>query len=233
METEVALGLIVHADIPAGGDIEVVIQPEGMPDCSLPAAGIFLGDQLAPGAVEAGMRNREDETAVGFEQLRDGPEQRFDRDHVRQRHIADDGVEAALAERKQLAFDRCIDDTIVDFRSAGLSCPGAADECLGKVAGNNMDTAGRKMPGKRPVATGDVENVLPCFRAQQPFHRWRDKPRVQFITVADSLVPECGIVLPNLSRPMNETAAGSPVSHRVALVCDRFDPDMRSPVMVT
>src|SRR5438270_11742070 len=60
------------------------------------------------------MRQREDETTIGFEQLGEGEQEGFNGYHIHHGHVADGGIKASFVQAEQLLLAGGVNEFVLD-----------------------------------------------------------------------------------------------------------------------
>src|SRR5688572_15089812 len=113
------------------------------------------------------MSQRENKYSAGFEQFRQDSKERFNICHVKERHVAEGGVEALFTKRKKLSFVCCIDHPIVNQRIGVFASFRLFDQVCGEVEGGHVCAEHGEATGGQPVSAGNIQDVLPGPGCQQ------------------------------------------------------------------
>ena len=201
VEVVVGDGLAEHGDafLRAGvqvfGDLDGVGRDEFSIDCG------FLGTQRHTGVVEAGMAEGEDKAATGFDDLANAAHQGVDLGHIHDGHVADGCIEALLTQGDDLVLAGGVDEAVFDavgvFRGAGT---GTFEELCTEVGGDDMNAQLGHTAGEDTVAAGDLEHGFARLQVEQAFARGTHEDALEVVAVAHVVVPECGVLVPDIAR---------------------------------
>jgi hypothetical protein len=159
--------------------------------------------------IEAGVGEREDEAACGFEQFAERIEEGVDDDHIHHGHAADGGVEAGFAEGEELGHIGGVDFFVFDLAVfGGGAAAGGFEEVFAVVAGDDFGAFAGEMAGVVSVATGDVEDGLAGFGVEEAIGGGDDEGFLEIVSFADLLVPPVGDVFPGDAGLLDGGAGG-------------------------
>ena len=146
--------------------------------------------------VKRGVRRRQDKATGWLQQLGQRQQQRRDLGHVHQRHLANRGVEGALAQGEQRGLVRAVEHAVIDLLAVGIVAR-SFDHRWGKVKGRDLCPERGQPPGVEAVAAGRVEHALAGLQIEQPL-RGGPNQRVDKVValVAHVLVPVGGVGVP-------------------------------------
>src|SRR5680860_1552609 len=206
----VHLWLALDARRLSGRDVEIIGDAEGSRHGGRVDLFIELRGKGGFGVVEAGMHDRETETAFRLEHARHRFEQRVDIHDIHDRHVADDRVEPVATEGGELVWVRRVDDLVIDWVGTVVSrfAPySQLDERFGEVTGDDVASEIGKMPGIETIAAGEIENGFARSGREEPLHRGADQLQVEGIALAHVAVPVHGVAFPDFAGLSRECRA--------------------------
>jgi hypothetical protein len=200
-------GLAEHGNTFLGARVEVFrdLDRVGRDDFTVDRS--FLGTESRTKVVEAGVGEGEDEAAAGFDDLANAAHQGVDLGHVHERHVADGGIKALLAQGNNLVLasgiEKAIFDAVAMFGGAGAS---AFEQLFTKVGGDDVDAKLGHAAGEDPVAAGDLEHSFAGLQVEQAFASRTNEDALVVVAIAHVVVPECGVLIPNVARFFVQTS---------------------------
>jgi hypothetical protein len=161
----------------------------------------FLADLGRGGIVEGRMDDGEDERPARRDQLCQGAEERLDRGHVEEGHVAESGVEGrgrgkGFDERR---FVGGIQNVVRDSRFGVRLASGCLDHPGRKVKGVDPGPKPGQAAGGETVAAGGVQDALAGLRVQQTQDGRPLQDVGEIVAFAHALVPESGVGIPGLA----------------------------------
>jgi hypothetical protein len=121
--------------------------------------------------------------------------------HVHDGLVANGGVKALLAKGEDLVLaggvDKAVFDTVSVFSGASTS---TFKELCTEVSGDNVDAKLGHTAGENPIAAGDFQDSFAWLQIQQAFTRGSNQEALEGVAVAHLVIPEEGILIPDLAR---------------------------------
>ena len=164
------------------------------------AAVVAHFDHASDGpGIEARVHGGEDKRAAGPEQPAQRGQQRLDGRHVHDRHVADGGIEALVAQRGQCVRVGGVERAELDVgRRLWRARPGDLDHLRADVGRQHVRHLRRDAAGKVAVGAGDFEHAPARLRREQALGcRVDQRARKAVALFADVVVPESGVVIPD------------------------------------
>ena len=166
MEIIVRLRLSYDSNRPLWGQAFVAFHSYAEAQRYLVLIIVPLGEQCGSIGIEAGVRNRKDEAAIGLESPPNSTQQRRNAGDVHQRHVADCRVKFARAKGGRLVFPGQIHEPIVDsVRMFAGSETGAIQERAAEITGDDVCAQRREAPRELSVSAGQFEDSLTGLNA--------------------------------------------------------------------
>lgn len=162
----------------------------------------FLGAEGHTCMVEAGMAERENEAATGFDDLANAVHQGIDLGHVHNALVADGGIEALHTKCNYLLLAGGIDQAVFDALAVfGAVSAGAFEQSRTEVGGDDMDASLSHTPREDAVAAGDLQYGFARLQVEQAFTGGMNEDALKVVAVAAHFaVPERGILVPDAAR---------------------------------
>jgi hypothetical protein len=191
-----------HADAFLRARVQVLRDFDGVSGDHFAVERSFLDAERHTSMVETRVGEGEDKAATGFDDLANAAHQGVDLGHVHDGHVADGSVEAELPEGDNLVLAGGIEEVVFDAVGIfGGTGAGTFKKLLAEVSSDDVDTKLGHAACEYTIATGDLEHRFAGLQVEQAFARGSDEETLKIVaTIAHSVVPERGFLVPKVAR---------------------------------